>query len=361
MTASWLRYTSLLSLSALLFLLVIAVSQTAAQENNFASETNEIIQNNATSSDEVETDPLPDFSNPYPTEALLGDKVFDDFVLGPGKLELQLLPGQTKTVYINISNRMAETKRFEIDVEDISGSTDINESVVLLGDDRGPYTLKDYISVPKYKFDLEPNLRVTIPVTVSVPKDAEAGGKYGSVLVKTVTTEADPGSEDGAAPRSAIISRIGSLIFVTVPGETEIAGELKSFSTLNNKKWYEKGPIEFQILYENEGSLHLNPYGEIRISNVLGEDVGFVELKPWFALPQSLRSREISWNRDLLFGRYTATLNLNRGYDDIIDEAQISFWVIPWKIVATIFVGLFVVIWFIMRFFKSFEFKRKEK
>ncbi len=297
--------------------------------------------------------------NPYKNEALVGDKVFDDFVLGPGKVELQLKPGETKTVNISVANRMAEAKRFLIDVEDIAGSDNPEQSVVLLGEDRGPYTLKDYISVPQTEFELGPNLRAIIPVTIHIPVDAEAGGFYGSVLVRTVTREATGGSDTAAAPRSAIISRIGSLFFVTVPGDLNEEGQLKDFSTTNNKLWYEKGPVDFQILYQNTGSIHLNPYGELRIKNMLGEEVGFVELQPWFSLPQSLRSREVSWNRDLMFGRYTATLKLNRGYGDIIDESQISFWVIPWKLVSLAFAALVLLLWLLRNFFKKFEFKRK--
>ncbi len=341
------RYGILLSLATICGFLSISAVTTFAQES---------VDTAAANNSSVATETV---ANPYKTEALVGEKVFDDFVLGPGKVELQLKPGETKIVNITVANRMAESKRFLIDVEDIAGSDNPEQSVVLLGDDRGPYTLKDYISVPQAEFELGPNLRAVIPVTIHIPADAEAGGFYGSVLVRTVTREATDGSDAAAAPHSAVISRIGSLFFVTVPGDLNKEGQLKDFSTINNKLWHEKGPIDFQILYQNTGPVHLNPYGEMRINNMLGEEVGFVELQPWFSLPQSLRSREVTWNRDLLFGRYTATLKLNRGYDDIIDESQISFWVIPWKLVSLAFAALVLLLWLLRNFFKKFEFKRK--
>ncbi|MDC1205223.1 DUF916 domain-containing protein [Candidatus Pacebacteria bacterium] len=296
----------------------------------------------------------------YPTESLLGDKVIGDFVLGPGKVELEMDPGETKTVEITVSNRIGETHVFFIDIEDLTGSRDASKSVVLLGDDTGPYTLKDYISIPDTEFDLDHNLRARIPVTISIPDDAEPGGHYGSVLLKTVTKEASKGdSETNTLPASAIISRIGTLFFITVSGETDISGELQDFSSKNNQKWYEAGPINFNILYENTGSVHLNPYGELRITNMFDEEVGFVELEPWFTLPQSVRLREISWNRDFLYGRYTATIYLNRGYDDVIDEMSFTFWVIPWKIVLGGLATLFIIFFIFRGFFRRFEFKKK--
>lgn len=322
---------------------------------SYAQEETQVIANE---SQEVDSATL---QNPYPLEQLLGDEVIGDFVLGPGKVELELAPGESKTIEISVSNRIGTRHKFSLEVEDMVGSNDPERSVVLLGDDTGPYTLKDYISIPQMQFELDHNMRARIPVTISVPEDAEPGGHYGSVLVQTVTREATGGSQDtSTVPSSAIVSRIGALFFVTVPGEVQTGGLLKDFSINSEKKWFESGPIDFVVTYENTGSMHLNPYGEIRITNLFGEEVGFVELEPWFTLPQSIRLREITWNREALYGRYTATVLLNRGYDDIVDKKTITFWVVPWKIVVGVLVGLFIVFFIIRSFFRKFEFRRKE-
>ena len=296
----------------------------------------------------------------YTIEPLTNQTVFNDFVVGPGKFELQLAPGESKTVELTVSNRMGETKRFKFEVEDTAGSADGSSAVVLLGDERGPYTLRDYISVPALEFDLEHGQKARIPVTVSLPADAEPGGRYGSIVVSTVTRDADLDPQNGALPSSAIISRIGSLFFITTPGGIAHAGELKSFSTAGSEKFFTSGPIDFTVVYENTGSVHVNPYGEIRIQTMFGEEVGFVELSPWFALPKSLRLREISWNRELLMGRYTATLKLNRGYDNVIDEATVTFYILPWKLIAGIFLALFILIFAVRFTFGRFELKRKQ-
>ncbi len=288
-----------------------------------------------------------------------GDEVARDFVVGPGKTELNILPGESKTIEILVTNRMGDERVFNLETEDAAGTNDPSRPIKLLGDKRGHYTLKDYINYPQSSFVLKHNQRARIPVTIRIPKDAEPGGMYGSVLVTTTTKDAGSGEKGGAKPTSAIVSRIGSLFFITVPGDTEIEGELKSFTTLPSKKFFASGPINFQILFENTGSLHLNPYGEVRVTNLMGEEVGFVELEPWFAMPKSLRSREIEWTRELLIGRYTATAKINRGYNDIIDTQDVTFWVLPWKIIGGVFVGLFFIFFIIRLFFKTFEFKRK--
>ena len=181
---------------------------------------------------------------PYETETLLGDGVFGDFVVGPGKIELTINPGESKTVEITVSNRTGKPHIFELTSEDASGSTDPSQALVLLGDDRGPYSMKDYVSVQAPRFELPHNVRARIPVTISIPADAEPGGLYGSLLISTVTTDAKAGDGEGTASQSAIIARIGTLFFITIPGAVEKDGQLEDFTTVPPRSVYQNGPIQ---------------------------------------------------------------------------------------------------------------------
>lgn len=292
----------------------------------------------------------------YKSERIFGNIDVGDFVVGPGRTEIEVNPGETVIQEITVTNRISDDRIFELEVEDITGSRDGSSAVSLTGDARGPYSIRDYISFPQDRLELELGERARIPVAITIPPDAEPGGYYGSVLVSTVRV-ADNG--EVAAPRSPIIARVGSLFFVTVRGDTVREGKTLEVDLIDDKWWYESGPVNIGVLYENTGSVHLNPYGELSITNMFGEEVGFVELEPWFVLPTSLRVREISWDREFLLGRYTVTARINRGYDDIVDEVHVSFWVMPWKIVGGVFFVLFIFIFSIRAFFRTFEFKRK--
>ncbi len=300
----------------------------------------------------AESDPQPW----YQVEQLSGQVEVGDFVVGPGRAELVVLPGQRVQTEISLANRISNNRQFTLTVEDVRGTSDGSRSVELLGEERGPYSIRDYVQFPESTLTLDLGERARIPVTISVPPDAEPGGYYGSILVSTV--QEDVGNTS-ATTRSPIVARVGTLFFVTVPGDVVRQGQTKSFTTTNGKWWYEEGPIDLAITYENSGSVHVNPYGELRVSNFIGEEVGFVELEPWFVLPKSLRTRDITWDRELLFGRYTATVHINRGYDDIVDEQSVVFWVLPWKVVASLFVVLFVIFFTARLFFRTFEFKRR--
>lgn len=294
----------------------------------------------------------------YKIEDLSNVPVANDFVLGGGKIELWMDAGDESTKELMITNRLGRTMDFKIDIEDFKGSRNIEETIVLLGEEKGPYSLRDYLKPEITEFTLNHGQRMILPVKISIPQNAEPGGLYGSVLVTTNPPKTEMEVEKEKAKGGVrLISRLSSLFFIRVKGEVKEEGMLKDFQL--EKKYYEKGPIPFQILFENNGNVHLTPYGLIEIRNLLGKKVGEIQLDPWFSLPDSLRLREAKWDREFLFGRYTALASINRGYQDIIDQKSIEFWVLPWKIILAGLVVLVLVIWLFYWIATHFEIRRK--
>ncbi len=294
----------------------------------------------------------------YRREPLVSREVFGDFVIGPGRFDVELAPGQSRTVEMTIANRMGEGKIFSFETEDMVGARDPNRTIDLLGDQEGPYSLRDFISVSHQTFFLEHGQRARVPVTITLPPDVEPGGRYGSLLV-SVTSRPSQQVAAGTRSGSAIVSRIGALFFVTTPGDIVRDSSLTSFSTRNRQRFFTAGPVTFDITQENFGSVHTNPYGRMVITNILGEEVGRVNLDPWYVMPQAIRTRELTWDREFLFGRYTATAQINRGYDDIVDEKAFVFYVVPWRLGVIVFGILFLGFLLLRLFFSRFELKRK--
>jgi hypothetical protein len=296
----------------------------------------------------------------YQIQDLPDTEVKGDVVLGPTKIELFLDPGEKATKEIMVTNRTGKDVNFVFDVEDFKGSYNPDQTIIFLGKETGPYSLKDWLKPELNKFTLKHGQRIILPVEVSIPLDADPGGHYGVVFAVVQPPESGP-KEGGeaASGQVAVVSRAGTLFFVKVNGKINEDGKMTGLRVAKN--FYEQGPIALNVSFENNGSVHLTPYGAIEIKNILGRTVGEVELDPWFVMPDSLRNREVTWEKGFLFGKYTALATINRGYGDIIDQESVSFWVIPWKIVLAGLVALFLVVWFFYWVFSKFEFKRKEK
>ena len=295
----------------------------------------------------------------YEIQKLTNVQVENDFTLGPGTIEVFLDPGEKVTRSLLITNRLGKIMNFKVEIEDFEGSVTGEKSAILLGEKKGPYSLKDYLKPELTEFTLAHGERMVLPIEVLIPESMEPGGLYGSVLISTSPQEGIPEEEAVVKSQVRLIARIGSLFFVRVKGEADEDGILEKFDTTGSKRFYEKDLISFSIFYQNKGNVHLNPYGIIEIKNILGRKVAGIEIEPYFAMPKSLRYREVELKRGLWLGYYNATLYLNRGYDDIIDEAKISFWILPWKIILIFGIAIFFLFWLLWWFIIHFEIRKK--
>lgn len=298
----------------------------------------------------------------YELQTIEDTPVNNDFILGPGKTDLVLDPGEKTTKQISITNRLGKEQKFKVEIEDFSGSYDTEQTVKLFGEAKGPYSLKDYIHPEVSEFSLKHGERIIIPVNIEIPQDSQPGGLYASVLVSTVPSDEEAEQNKG---QTKIISRLGTLFFLRVSGDVTESGSLQSFKLADSEKsFYEKGPIPFEIIFKNDGNVHLAPSGKIEITNLLGKKVGEVTVDSYFAMPNAARRRVVEWDRDMMFGMYTAKLTLDKNYQTGTSEPDVmsfSFWVMPWKtivIVLIVLAGLLVAAKKVLGNFK-FEVKRK--
>jgi len=279
-----------------------------------------------------------------------------DFIVGPGKTEISVQPGGSTNEQITVTNRTGSTTDFVVELEDFTSATSSKDVVQLLGDQTGPASLKDFLNPELTEFTLASGEQITFNVDVSVPEDAEPGGRYGAVIIRQATEEKTEGT--GAQ----VVARLASLFLVEVEGDLTREGQLADFRIAGPSSvfWNSSGPESYEILFENTGNIHLTPYGEITIKNIFGQTLKEIPIDAYFALPDSTRYREILHSVDgFQLGRYTAQLNLNRSYGDTVDTATVSYWIIPWKVLL----AALLIIWLIsaiVRWFTSrFELRRK--
>jgi hypothetical protein len=284
----------------------------------------------------------------------------NDFVVEPGKTEIFLNPGEHVVKNVTITSRISRTTTFHLTTEDLVGSSNPQETIKLLGDERGPYSLKDFIKPEISEFTLELGERITIPVTISVPLDAEPRGYYGALIIANQPMNFDGTVPSEAEGKTRIVSRIGSLFLMRVNGKGTESGKLEDFKIIGpDKLFYEKRPEGFEIAYNNTGNVHLVPYGTITIKNMLGRVVEELPVNAYFVLPDSIRYRQIVWDKGFGLGRYTANLSLYQGYGNENATAKIAFWILPWKILLGIFVALVLIVAFFYYFATRFELRKK--
>ncbi len=295
---------------------------------------------------------LPLGAEAYQVENLSNKDVSGDFTLGPVKIEIKLNPGEEATEDLIITNRTGHTLYFKIGKEDFEGSEDMEKVTVFLGEEKGRFSLKDWLEPELEEFSLEHGQRMHLGVNIKIPQNAEPGGYYGAVFAAS-----QPGPDEEGQIK--VISQVGSLFFIKVNGEVKEEGYLEEFKA--DKHYYQKAPINFELISRNTGSIHLVPYGIIEIRNILGRKISEIQLDPWFVMPDSPRLRKVNWDHEFLLGMYKATAKINRGYGNIVDEKTIMFFVVPWKMIVGLLAIVILIIIFCRWVLHKFEFRISKK
>lgn len=232
----------------------------------------------------------------------------------------------------------------------------------------------DWMSFSEKTFAAAPGEWKTITATIALPESA-AFGYYYAVVFSRADDEVKP-----EARQTAIAGGTAVLVLLDakVP-EAKRQVDVVSFEA--NRSWYEFLPVTFTLKLRNSGNVHVAPYGNIFISrsgqksefdlsinqgdgkgNILPDsnrefiaqwDDGFPIYRPKQEDGKVVRDeqgniiKELVWDwkdaSKLRFGKYTAKLVMvyDDGARDVPLEAEVSFWVMPWRLIGASAVILF--------------------
>lgn len=256
--------------------------------------------------------------------------------ISPVTFELTGNPGDVLVNKLRIFNPSDSSIAIEMEIEDFAAAGEEGE-VIVKEAENVTYSLAQWINVTPQKFTLEANEQKFVDFIITIPLNAEPGGKYGSVLA-TIKGVISPGEEITGA---AISTKVGALVLLTVSGDVVENLEVKEFSV---PSFSETGPIPFMIRFENKGTVHVRPRGYVTITDWRSEKVIDIEFPQHTVIPGSVRRVEALWDKKWAFGRFTATLVGNYGTGNIpLKPPVVVFWVFPWRIALGIFITLALV------------------
>jgi hypothetical protein len=280
---------------------------------------------------------------PAPTAANSGQGL----EISPPVIELSAKPGETVTATIRVRNVAAGTLIAKGKADDFGAGDGEDGKPKLLLEETGAtrFSLKYWIpSVPDLR--LAPQELKTATVQINVPQNAEPGGHFGVIRFTAV-----PPDLEGTGV--ALSASIGTLVLLRVAGDITEKVSLASFSAGQKDKpgsFFEHGPLDFTVRVKNEGSVHERVQGSIDVTNGFGKKIASVAVndKGGNVLPDSTRKFEQELSNKSLFGHYTAQLHLSYLNGTKKLDSKLSFWVIPWKLILLVLIGL-VVLFYLLR------------
>lgn len=271
--------------------------------------------------------------------------------IAPPIVNLTVNPGQTATVAIYLRD-VAKTNLIVTGQANdfVAAGEDGTPKLLLDGDSSSPYSMKSWVtSLPS--LNLIPQEIKAMTVTLKVPKDASPGGHYGVIRF----TATPPDLQGTGVSLSA---SLGALMLVTVTGKISEDMSIAEFSANQNGhtgSFFEAPPIDLVERIKNNGNIHEEPTGQIIIKDMLGRTFAGINVNspPHNILPASTRKfdevlDEHVYGKAMMFGRYTADLKITYGASKTVLTSQISFWVIPYKLILGIIIGA-IVAFFLLR------------
>jgi hypothetical protein len=275
--------------------------------------------------------------------------------VSPSPLVLTLKPGETTSYDLRIRNVGAKPENLRIDPR--SFTVDNNSGQVKFDDSKKPVEIGDWVHFSAQNFTVQPGEWYTQKLTFAIPKSA--GFSYSFALV---ITRQNPTPINGAGQTLEGKVAIFALLNIDKPGATRKLG-IQEFST--DQSVYEYLPAKLNVRFKNIGNTIVQPAGNIFVQRD-GKDktpVSTLSVNPsgGYILPGSIRTLTTQWNdgfqvihegtdasgkptsnvewnwanlSHIRIGKYTAKVIAiyNDGQRDVPLEAEVSFWVFPWKV-----------------------------
>jgi len=255
----------------------------------------------------------------------------------PPRLEISVEPGKTITKEIKVRNESSTEKIISTSVKDFVVVDDLGTPIQVesTGDSSNRWAASSWIQISSASLKLKPGETKTLMVTVIAPEDALPGGHYAVILhsPQNETTLSETGS--------LIETNVGTLVYVTIPGDIKESAMIKDFSA---PQLSEYGPIDFKATVTNLSDIHITPVGQIAITNSLGFKTATLPLETVNIFPYTSREYRQTLNRKLMLGRFKAQFIAAYGTSGQLVNATLFFWVIPWRLILTVVAILLIII-----------------
>ena len=149
--------------------------------------------------------------------------------------------------------------------------------------------LGTWMTVPESVI-LPPKSSKIIPIKITIPKNADAGGHFAAIFWGTVPNNPTPGTV-------AIGAKTGILVLLRVNGAVNEKGGLLEFATKNKQTFYTALPVSFYYRFQNAGGDRIKPTGTVIMKNTIGITAKKISGNPVEGniLPNSIRKFETVW------------------------------------------------------------------
>jgi len=228
-------------------------------------------------------------------------------------------PGQTLTQKMTVSIAATDLATdIAVRVAGVAQSPQGGYVLLDASQDTSPYSARQFVSVDRSSFHLEPGGSEDLIATVKVPQDVGAGGRYAIINIATKPT---------AGTGVNIISAIAVPVYLTVKDSQIIhTGKITELSIGN---FTSRQPVNILTNFQNTGNHHFKVKGEVSVMNAQGQSLGTISIPVTSSsiLPDTVRQLKATFmpTGELAPGTYTISSKVMLEDGTVLDEANSTF------------------------------------
>jgi hypothetical protein len=172
-------------------------------------------------------------------------------------------PGQVTSYVMNVGNTGTEPIDITVEVRGLGNSITGPTQALTAENDLSPYTAQPFITATPPSFHLEPGKSQDITVTLTVPADVGAGGRYANIFICTAPT---------GSGQIGISAAVSAQVLLTIEGSTPtISGDITS---IDIPQAVSEQLLSATATIQNTGNYHYRLVFNGTVTNDLGQVVG---------------------------------------------------------------------------------------
>ncbi|MDP3994723.1 MAG: hypothetical protein Q8P91_02750 [bacterium] len=282
-------------------------------------------------------------------------------VVAPARQQIAIDPGKKESLIIKFFNESEVPVSGIIKAVDfiVKGSDGkpilLEENPVLPA--TGRYSASNWIKLPYERAAIPAGAVLKVQFDINVPQDALAGGRYVAVYFEQTGYDIGTSATLFRQGESAVSPRIVGLVNIKVNGPVTEGASVQKFSAPG---FAEYGPVTVSTEIFNSGNYHITPQGQISLFDFMGREIAVVPLEEKNIFPDSSRTYETEIGPKLLLGKFKLTLNAAYGETGQALTASAYIWIIPWKMILAVVLGIIIIITLVYIFWNKLKKKEKE-
>jgi hypothetical protein len=270
--------------------------------------------------------------------------------LSPVRTDLTISPGASEAVTVYIQNASSAVENLQVIINDFEAPTNEsgNPALLLNGSTAPTHSLKQFVSVPRSTFTLQPNQQQAVTVNINIPTGTASGGYYGAVRFAPIGI--------GGNKNVNLSASVASLVLVTVPGDLIDQLSISGFGVAHNnsvqphKFFFSNKNLQALVSFQNSGNVQEQPFGKILLKKGSTTVDSFAVNNsddPGNVLPNSIRRFTVPLEKVGSFGKYKIEGNFGYGSKGQLLTATATFYVIPIAVIIIVILLILLILFLI--------------